>query len=103
MEELLKSAIANYNNWNKNRGDFEALSTTSGPKTLTRLKVNYIRHNLTVYDKELESYFGKTGIKEAIMLFRQRVYEEIGKIYPELKGECEKQYLERVERAKWGR
>lgn len=60
-------------------------------QTLDRWMVNYIRHNLTEYDEELDRLYGKTGRTEAYFLFFKAVMEKIATVYPELKEECENQ------------
>jgi len=54
--------------------------------------VNYIRHKLTSYDTIIEEELrGKVGREKAYGLLRERVLEEIGKAYPRLKYEAQKQ------------
>ena len=64
-------------------------------KFIDRIKVNYIRHNLTDYDFLVEQASILEGSQEAIMLIKKRVYSEIAKAYPALKKECENQFARR--------
>jgi len=59
--------------------------------TLNRWKVNYLRHRLTHYDPMIEGMFGRVGRAAAEKLLRRRVLEAIGKTYPDLLDECQRQ------------
>jgi hypothetical protein len=60
-------------------------------ETLTRWKVNYIRHNLTSYDDELLSLYGRTGKDKAYLkLFGEvmnRIAVRVGRNQPLRVGE----------------
>lgn len=60
-------------------------------ETVNRWMVNYIRHNLTVYDSDLYEISGKVGKNEAYILYFENVLNEIARVYPELKEECQDQ------------
>jgi len=58
----------------------------------SRWLVNYIRHNLTSYDSLIEENLqGRIGREQAYSLLRDRMLEEIGNVYPELRSEVLKQ------------
>lgn len=59
--------------------------------TLRRWAVNYLRHELTVYDGALEELSGRVGRAEATRLLRRRTYEAIARAYPRLADECGRQ------------
>lgn len=59
--------------------------------TLNRWKVNYLRHHLTRYDSMLEGMFGRIGRAAAERVLRRRALEAIGKTYPDLLEECQRQ------------
>ncbi|WP_194909129.1 hypothetical protein [Catenulispora rubra] len=59
--------------------------------TLNRWKVNYLRHELTRYDSMIEGLFGRVGRAAAEKLLLRRVLEAIGKTYPDLLDECQRQ------------
>ncbi|MET8867214.1 hypothetical protein ABZW11_30080 [Nonomuraea sp. NPDC004580] len=63
--------------------------------TLRRWVVNYLRHELTAYDAELDGLFGKVGRTEGSLLLQQRVYGAIAEAYPMLAEECRRQLHER--------
>ncbi|WP_187281365.1 hypothetical protein [Nonomuraea sp. C10] len=59
--------------------------------TLQRWVVNYLRHELTAYNSELEGLFGRVGQAAGMRLLRQRIYEAIPRVYPRLTDECRRQ------------
>lgn len=59
--------------------------------TLNRWKVNYLRHHLTKFDPVIEGMFGPIGRAAAEKLLRRRALEAIGKTYPDLLDECQRQ------------
>lgn len=59
--------------------------------TLNRWKVNYLRHQLTRFDATIEGLFGQIGRAAAEKLLRRRALEAIGKTYPDLLDECQRQ------------
>lgn len=84
-------AIRSYNDWNA-----DDVSPDAASAFLERISVNYIRHNLTIYDKALEEISGRVGITDAIKEIRRKIYEAISTRYPELALECARQ-MERRE------
>lgn len=75
------------------RGNFERDSATpeSDPAFLSRISVNYLRHELCAYEDELAAVFGITGVWDATAHIRRKVYAAISAAYPELSGECDRQ------------
>ena len=63
---------------------------------LERITVNFIRHNLTAYDRALEEVAGRVGIASAVqskdLLSHRRA---IGESYPALADECSRQLMRR--------
>jgi len=62
---------------------------------LYRITVNYLRHELTDYEAELDSLRGLIGRAEASRLIRARILGAIAEAYPWLAGECRRQKAER--------
>lgn len=60
-------------------------------ETLQRWVVNYIRHNLVKYDPVVDSLIGKVGKQEAYYYFKNKVLDEISKVYPKYAEECKRQ------------
>lgn len=63
----------------------------SDPAFLERITVNYIRHNLTSYDRTIEGLFGAVGKEAAIEAMRSRVFAAIVEAYPYLTDEVKRQ------------
>lgn len=53
-----------------------------------RAAVNCIRHNFTEYDDALRLLVGKVGKDHAYTLLKNRVLDEIARVYPEYAEEC---------------
>lgn len=94
---ILKEAINSYNDfkqeivWDNVDFEFQKASINSEKSFLKRILVNYIRHQLTNYDIEIETIFGKVGKSEAYKILNKKIYTKIAEIYPPLKEECNKQ------------
>jgi hypothetical protein len=77
------------------REDFERVNpddpSSIDPETLQRWEVNYLRHALTEYERELGAVAGKVGVRDAVDLIREKVYDAIAGRYPWLAGECGRQ------------
>ena len=63
-------------------------------ETVDRWIVNYIRHELTHYDKDLYSMSGKVGCHNAYSNYKEAVLDKIAKTYPEYADECERQKVQ---------
>ena len=59
--------------------------------TLVRWVVNYIRHKLTNYDRDLINLNGQTGKDRAYTSYKQIVLQKIAEVYPQYAQECENQ------------
>lgn len=99
IDVIQKKAIKDYNDFKEaieiERGDFDYQKATinSDALFLNRICVNYTRHNLTIYENELEKIFGKVGSKEAYHLLNEKIYSVISGTYPILSDECTNQLL----------
>jgi hypothetical protein len=71
--------------------DYEPASAQSDPAFLEQITINYIRHNLTVYETHLKEVAGQSGISEAERVVRRRVYDEIAAQRPDYAEECKRQ------------
>lgn len=60
-----------------------------------KLLVNFIRHNLTSYDEDLEYIQRKIGKEQLLNMLRKAIYLKIIDVYPDLKKECINQLKER--------
>lgn len=82
--ELTQAAIDSYNTWQKNRPSVQngsnepfTASESSDSAFLARIRLNFIRHNLTNYDEILEEIRGKTGVKEVYPMLKSMVQTRI--------------------------
>lgn len=102
-KKLRKLAVASYEdlelerNWDEPR----TVDSDAPQEFIQRIEVNFLRHEATMYDAELEEYAGSTGVREAVDMVRERVYEVIANEYPFLKKECERQLAERRAAEEW--
>jgi len=95
---IKKEAIESYNEFKEDISfeigfDFQKATLSSDKQFLNRIIVNYIRHNLSEYDYRLQEIFGKVGKQEAYKLLNKKIYNKIAEIYPQLKQECNNQFL----------
>lgn len=56
-----------------------------------RWAVNFVRHELTSYDKEMYNIAGKVGTHQMYAEYKRAVLDKIAEAYPELQAECERQ------------
>src|SRR5580700_122227 len=88
-----RAAIEAYNEWH---WDGDGTAEDAPAKFLERITVNFIRHNLTAYDRALEEVAGRVGIASAVqakdLLSHRRA---IGESYPALADECSRQLMRR--------
>jgi hypothetical protein len=76
--------------------DWQPADADADPAFLERITVNYIRHELTDYDRELERVAGQVGVGAATAVIRRRVYEAIAEAYPQYADECRRQWRRRT-------
>lgn len=70
----------------------EGIDEDNLPNTvLFRWEVNYIRHELTKYDKILSSIGGLVGTHDVYRTIRGRILDKISEVYPWLRDECNNQ------------
>lgn len=103
-KRLRKLAVASYEDYESYRSWDEPpriVEKDAPQEFIQRIEVNFLRHEGTLYDAELEEYAGSTGVREAVDMVRERVYEVIAKEYPYLKKECERQLQRRREEEEW--
>lgn len=95
VEHLAEKAIAHYNDIWSGTGKLAFLD--SAPAFLTRVSVNYLRHQLTAYEEHLDK-IGKTGACDARTELRSSIYDAIADAYPHLAEECREQCEDRRRR-----
>lgn len=102
-DELFRNAISHYNEMNYIKGNqknYTEIYNGEINEFLIRVAVNYLRHCLSDYEKELNNLFGKVGKNVAVNKIRVKVYNEISFKYPYLKAECVKQKIRRLNNSK---
>ena len=88
-----RAAIEAYNEWH---WDGDGAAEDAPAEYLERITVNFIRHNLTAYDRALEEVAGRIGIASAVQAIRARIYSAIGESCPALADECSRQLMRRA-------
>jgi len=88
-----RAAIKAYNEWH---WDEDGTAEDAPAEFLERITVNFIRHNLTAYDRALEEVAGRVGIASAVQAIRARIYSAIGESCPALADECSRQLMRRA-------
>ena len=90
-DTLVKHACRHYNDWHEcdrngmpNLDFIPADPKHSDPEFLHRITINYLRHECTSYDDELDKLFGKTGTHEAHQILQRRINKEIRATYPQM-------------------
>lgn len=91
IKRVRKAAIDSYNSWHEGA---RFASHRDDPAFLDRITVNFIRHELTKYDKVLYDIMGKTGVAKAKLEIRELIFAAIEKAYPALSKECRRQLEE---------
>lgn len=71
--------------------EYYSISDNIPDEVMERFVVNFIRHELTEYDKLCNSLFAQVGKNVGLELIREKVYDAIGITYPHLAKECERQ------------
>ena len=85
IAELQKRAIDSKNSWYYYTGQFDKLIFMPvDDETMLRWELNYIRHNLSNYDYEIQSLYGLVGKDEVYHKYRKELMNKIFEVYPEL-------------------
>lgn len=101
QEKLRERAVAHYNDMQESRAYeydyvFDPVDVQGAPDEFyARIEVNYLRHQGTKYDTELDNYIGATGVRDAVDMVREHVYGLIASEYPHLNNECVRQLDDR--------
>ena len=97
-ERLITRAIADYNAHQQEKSEksgepyfTKVKAEDLTEETLNRLIVNYIRHNLTTYDRNLLILNGKTGKQKGYIDYKEAILQQIALAYPKYKEECQRQ------------
>jgi hypothetical protein len=85
---LVKRACEHFNlKQDRERGAY----SDSDPLFLSRISVNYLRHQMTAYEDHLRETAAQVGAREAYLDIKVKVLNAIGAAYPFLNAECKRQ------------
>lgn len=93
LGELEKRALEAKENRERGMGNLDFQAWDAPDYVRRRWMVNYVRHNLTVYDRDLYEMKGKVGVHDGYEVYKDAVLDKIADIYPELAAECEDQKI----------
>ena len=81
-EQLIQAAVDSYNDFQDIRNRDKFATINSDKDFLLRITQNFIRHNLTSYEKNLEHLFGKVGKQYAYDRLNEKIKSAIILKYP---------------------
>lgn len=84
---LVGYAVQHYNNLWSDRSNGQSdkhASTKDESEFLVRIVTNYLRHDATDYELELDAIAGKVGNKEVYCELKSKINNEIDRVYPNL-------------------
>lgn len=96
-DKLIDDAIAAKNAWYAQMSSYYlcdcGYADKSNPEYVARIVVNYVRHNLTTYDKSLYELplRGTPSRRDIYVEFFDIVLDKIAAAYPQYADECERQ------------
>jgi hypothetical protein len=91
--KLLRKAIASYNDFQEARAytygyyDWRPAHFNAETDFLERITCNYIRHQLTDYEDQLDTMFGKVGTTAGYTLLKEKITKAIAQAYPNLRAD----------------
>lgn len=94
-KELVFRACKHYNAYALERDKDSRADSDSDKAFLDRITVNYLRHEMSIYEDSLDQVYGRIGAEAARGNIRMKVYEAIAETYPELAEECTRQLAHR--------
>lgn len=87
INDLKKQTLNSKWNWYMDTEQYDRAEYVDSvdQDTLVRWEINYIRHNLSNYDYELEKLYKRIGKSDAYFEYRKKLMEKIKEVYPEFK------------------
>lgn len=82
--DLKNAAINAKNDWYEANEQYDRFVNEADEKTIARWVVNYIRHQLTNYDHNLQVIKGKFGESKEYQRYSDAINDKIKSTYPEL-------------------
>ena len=95
-DEVMKAAYRKKNEQSRNNNYYLDPMSSIPEDVLHRWAVNYIRHDLTRYDKDLDLIKGRTGKQAAYGIIKRETLLKIAEAYPEFADECRRQAGEKL-------
>ena len=95
MDELTRRAVEHYG-WRHPDETVSVWNLNEDSAFLNRLRVNYLRHVCTGYDRWLQELQGKIGKANAVDVLREVMFDAISDQYPDLAAECDRQQIARL-------
>ena len=94
-EKLMEWTLEAKQDWydEHQRGGEARNAYEADENTKKRWAVNYIRHNLTDYDYDMDALVNKVGKDKAYNKYKEAVLDKIAEVYPDLAYECENQKI----------
>lgn len=92
-ETLRRETLDAKQSWNYQHDNCDTSVYGADEKVIKRWVVNYIRHNLTAYDRDLYSMSGKVGCNIEYKRYKNAVLDKIAEAYPKYADECENQKI----------
>lgn len=90
-DELIRRACESYNSLDRSEKAESYASPSSDPAFIARICVNYLRHCLTGYERELAQICGRVGAATGYVEVKERVLDTIAERYDWLADECDEQ------------
>lgn len=96
-DELKSRTIKSKQRWNSYQSDLRCEVDDEidiehlHDNVLHRWEVNYIRHELTRYEKLLDQIRGLVGTRDIYTVIKGKILDKIASAYPWLKDECDRQ------------
>lgn len=87
LEDLREWTLNAKWNWYMDTEQYERADSVNfaDEETILRWEINFIRHNLSNYDEELDKLYGKVGKDIVYSKYRSQLMNKIFEVYPELK------------------
>lgn len=93
-DEILRREVLDAKqSWYYQHDNYDTSVYGANEEVIKRWVVNYIRHNLTAYDRDLYSMSGKVGCNIEYKRYKNAVLDKIAEAYPEYADECENQKI----------
>lgn len=80
--QLLRKAVQHYNWFHSESRTIKHATNKDSSEFLARITNNFLRHECTSYEQELDKLFGKVGCEDAYQELREKINKAIDQTYP---------------------